>query len=123
MAKTKPPPREDLINTCLALAASVGWCFLPSYPDIFYGQYGAIIFGLMTAGVGYWKNRNPWVWFALGLWFVLAGLTVALIVPRLADKLCPFCREAVDPEASVCPHCQRDLPAQQTAEAMPAAGA
>ena len=53
-------------------------------------------------------------------WFVFAGLTVALLLPRLADKLCPFCREAVDPEASVCPHCQRTLAEAPTTEAAPA---
>ena len=122
MGKVKPSPKEDRIITCVGLVFSVGWCFLPRYPDLFYGEYGAILFGLMTAGVAYWKNRNPYAWFAVGLWIVLAGLTIALIVPRLADALCPFCREAVDPEASVCPHCQREIPARQKATTMAATG-
>lgn len=45
----------------------------------------------------------------IGLLFILAGgLTgQSPVVPR---QPCPFCQEPVQPAATVCPHCQRDLP-------------
>lgn len=78
-------------------------------PDFFYGQYGALIIGLLTGVVAKAKGRNFFFWFGIGTWFVLAAFIVLLFFPKLHDALCPHCREPVDIHATVCPHCQRDF--------------
>ncbi len=66
------------------------------------------------------------VWIMALLMFGLPGLIILLLIrsivrsavrgvappPRLEPArtvLCPFCREAVAPDAVICPHCRSDL--------------
>lgn len=52
-----------------------------------------------------------------GLFFTLIALIVVLVIqPTQATQAvgsakCPFCAEAIQPEAKVCKHCGRDIPA------------
>jgi predicted amidophosphoribosyltransferase len=43
---------------------------------------------------------------AFGLFFFVIG---ALARRPLPTKTCPFCRSQIDPEATVCPKCTRDM--------------
>ena len=56
--------------------------------------------------------------------FVLIALCIFLFVklvaklrkpaaPAPAPRLCPFCRQSVDKEATRCPHCTSELPAEE----------
>ena len=79
------------------------------------------------------KGRDSVVWFFLGLLFGLLALIAIAAVPAQtsppsgsdglgstpgralaptapAGRLCPFCMESIHESATVCPHCQRDLP-------------
>lgn len=61
--------------------------------------------GLEAAGLaGHWAVAAA----------VLAGLATVDGLKRLRDDLvrCPHCRERHSLDASICPHCQRDLPAR-----------
>lgn len=42
------------------------------------------------------------------------GVLIAL-VSKGNRVSCPFCKSLIDPTASVCSHCQRDLPGKQQA--------
>jgi|TARA_Y100000294_G_scaffold4388_1_gene4505 hypothetical protein len=75
----------------------------------FYGEVGHIFFGILCSLIAYAKNRNPVIWGALGIWFVLASLIVLAFFKKLSDTECPFCREGIETKAIICPHCQNDL--------------
>ena len=77
--------------------------------DFFYGDAGHIFFGILCSLIAYAKNRNPVIWFAWGMWFVLASLIVLAFFKKLSDTECPFCREGIQEKAIICPHCQKDL--------------
>ena len=108
-AKQRPDKKTTTIHSIIAIIAIIAWFYLDAGPDIFYGQYGGLLMGTLCGIVASFKYRNPIVWFALGTWFVLAAFIVLLFLPRLHNRLCPYCREGVAMDASVCPHCQRDI--------------
>ena len=110
-AKQRPDKKTTIIHSLIAIVAIIGWFYLDTAPDIFYGQYGGLFMGVLCGIIASLKYRNPIVWFAFGAWFVLASLIVLLFLPRLHNRLCPYCREGVAIDASVCPHCQRDISA------------
>jgi len=62
------------------------------------------------------KHRSGAGWFIAGLLFGPLALLVALLPSAEQTQACPFCHEPVKLQASVCPHCRRDLPQTQTAE-------
>ena len=62
----------------------------------FYGEVGHIFFGILCSLIAYAKNRNPVIWGALGIWFVLASLIVLAFFKKLSDTECPFCREGIE---------------------------
>lgn len=108
-AKQKPDKKTTIIHCIIAIIAIIAWFYVGAAPDIFYGQYGGLLMGALCSIVALIKNRNPVVWFAFGAWFVLAAFIVLLFLPRLHNRLCSFCREGVAMDASVCPHCQRNI--------------
>ncbi len=89
-----------------------------------YAVYG-VIFGAFCAYLANEKGRDGVGWFLLGLVFGVVAL-IALVgasqkhaAPsavysggRPSDniRLCPYCIQEVHHLATVCPHCQRDLP-------------
>lgn len=115
MAKTVPEKNTIIIHSIIATISIAFW-FVPNVaPDIIYGKYGPILFGFLCSFVATTKNRNPIVWFAAGLWFVLAALIVSILVPKIFYKICPLCKEGIAKDAIVCPHCQRDISKQEIA--------
>jgi drug/metabolite transporter superfamily protein YnfA len=108
-AKKTPDKITTIIHSIIAIIAIIVWFYFDAGPDIFYGQYGGLFIGALCAIIASIKRRNPIVWFAFGAWFVLISLIVLFFLPRLHNRLCPYCREGVAVDASVCPHCQRDM--------------
>ena len=108
-AKARPDKKTTTIHSIIAIITLIIWFKIDAGPDIFYGQYGGLLFGALCAIIASFKYRNPIVWFAFGTWFVLASLIVLLFLPRLHNRLCHYCREGVAVDAVACPHCQRDI--------------
>ena len=75
-----------------------------------------------------WKKGHPFVlWWLFGAFFFVLALPIAILAAmnqgvldsRKRDKgevRCPYCKEFVRIDASVCPHCTRAI-TEQTAEA------
>lgn len=68
-----------------------------------------LLFGILGALIGASKQRAA-LGFLLGLLFGPLGLLFILFT-RGSRKKCPYCRELVQLDAVVCPHCQKDLKA------------
>ncbi len=77
--------------------------------------------GLGAAYIASEKGRGGCLWLALGLVFgPLALLAAVAMSPdeATADERdyssgrripCPACRESIDPDATICPHCRSEL--------------
>lgn len=66
-----------------------------------------LTFGVILFTLGSFSGWNL-ILMVLGLVFIAAGYSTRQKPPA---KLCPACRMEVPLEASVCGHCQRDIPA------------
>lgn len=85
----------------------------------------AVLIGLLISGViGSWiarqRGRKPGEGFCLGFFLGPIGLIVEGLLPQIGKLMpgddrprrkCPFCAELVLPEAVICKHCGRELPA------------
>lgn len=62
---------------------------------------------IIPAAIAHSKGRNFFLWWVYGvaLW-IFALIHSILLKPR---RSCPHCAEVVKVEATVCPHCQRDI--------------
>lgn len=54
------------------------------------------------------KGRSVGGWFVLGLLFALIALMIVLLLPSTKPR-CPHRAERIQPEAKICPHCQRKV--------------
>ena len=70
--------------------------------------FGSIIVGVFATMR---RDRNAFVWTMLSLFIspLLAGLLVA-VMPAKNSRACPYCAGTVKDKATVCMHCQCDLP-------------
>ena len=72
------------------------------------------LFAFVSAAIWSSKGGSGFAGFMLGALLGVFGLVyVAAATPSVDQQVvpsreCPFCREAMKAEASVCPHCQRD---------------
>jgi hypothetical protein len=82
-----------------------------------------VLLGLIPAMIASSKGRSFIGWWIYGALLFLIALVHSLIIredpdvteKRLLEKglvKCPSCAEAIKPEAVVCKHCGRDIPAQ-----------
>lgn len=98
---------------------------------------GSLFFAFLSSMVGKSKGFGSGSCFLAGLLLGPIALVWFLVKPKDDDALataairsgdfrkCPFCAELVRYEASVCRHCQRDLPAEMAptrSESVSAAG-
>ena len=85
-----------------------------------------LAFAVGSAAIASGKGRSPAGWFVIGL---LGGFIALLVIavlpserapvgipgyiaPNTPVKACPFCREHIRVDATVCRFCHRDLPDQ-----------
>jgi hypothetical protein len=54
------------------------------------------------------KGHSFWLWYGFGIAFWIVALPASLIA-KDARPRCPYCAEPVKAEASVCPHCHREM--------------
>ena len=113
MSTARATGTDSIFITIVGIVMIFGYYYTDfGYDQIdayFYGEAGHILFGILCALVAYAKNRNPVIWFAWGMWFVLASLIVLAFFKRLSDVECPFCRKGIDNRATICPYCRKDL--------------
>lgn len=55
------------------------------------------------------RNNSSGLGCVLGLLLGPIGVIIALVMRETGGRRCPHCREHVHQDATVCPHCQRDL--------------
>ena len=74
---------------------------------MFFGLMWIVLFGALGAAIGEKKGIGG-QGFAVGA--LLGPLGVLFVLAASGNRVrCPACRETVDPAASVCPHCQRQI--------------
>lgn len=89
---------------------------------------GCLLFGLLPAGIAYWKGLNFLAWWIFGASLFLALPLVIIAqtdqegldrraVSSGSSKKCPYCAEIVKVDANVCKHCGRDLTSKYDATA------
>src|SRR5262249_49111681 len=78
--------------------------------------------GALSGSIASRKLRNGRAHFFGGLLLGLPWLVVVALLPTKA-KDCPHCHRVIDLFATVCPHCQSQLPAVRTARELVAMGA
>lgn len=74
-----------------------------------------LVCGIVGAVVGE-KKGAAGAGFALGALLGPLGLVIVFVMAG-NRRQCPFCRELIDPGATVCPHCQRAVAAVPVATA------
>jgi len=95
----------------------------------FAGIVAALILGFIPATIASKKGRDFMTWYIYGFLLFIVALPHSLIISKTEDQKlkdasasgrvpCPFCKELIHIDAVVCPHCQRDLPADFKEKAM-----
>jgi hypothetical protein len=75
---------------------------------------GSVIFWIVPMFVAHSQGKAKHRWgFGYGLFLGWIGVFILAVLPALVDKSvygeCPWCKEDMRLDASVCPHCQRDV--------------
>lgn len=69
-----------------------------------------LIFGVVCAWIANGRDRSGFGWFVLGCLFGPLALIILLCIGQGGTGwMCPYCREDVQKEARVCPHCQKGI--------------
>jgi hypothetical protein len=76
-----------------------------------------VIVALIPATIARSKGRPFGPWWVLGF-LLLPFAIIAAVVIGPSDR-CPFCREAIQHGATVCPHCRTSLVAPATTAVQP----
>ena len=114
MDKTIGSSKDRVFTNISATIFLILWFFIflnDNTPNLLWGKFGGLFIGGTCAIIAAGKNRNPFVWFVAGTWFILISAVILLCLRPLHDRLCPFCRKGISNEATACPYCQRDIPA------------
>jgi hypothetical protein len=77
----------------------------------------AVLIGLLPAAIAQSKGYNFFAFWIFGAALFIVALPVAIFMKPNPDtrQQCPFCRTSIDPTATVCPQCTRDIPSLQAA--------
>lgn len=79
-----------------------------------------VVMAIVVAIIANSKGRSAGLWFIYAFLIWPVALVHILVQPRgdqaerdrarkSGRRPCPFCAEMIRPEATVCPHCQKDL--------------
>ena len=80
----------------------------------------ALVLGIIPASIAHSKGRNFVLWYIYGVALFIIALVHSLLISKspeaeaadFRDKgyvECPYCKEYIKPDATVCPHCERDI--------------
>jgi hypothetical protein len=70
-----------------------------------------IVCGIITALIG---SRKGLGFFSFFYGLILGPLGILIAIFTVGDrKECSFCKELIHKDATVCPHCQRDVKAEK----------
>lgn len=71
----------------------------------------AVIIGLIPAAIAQSKGHNFFLWWLFGAALFIVALPVSLIIgPATGSrKTCPYCRESIRKDATICPVCNSRL--------------
>lgn len=67
----------------------------------------ALVIGFIPAMIAKKKGRSFLGWYIYGVLLFIIALPHSLIMK--SKYLCPYCKSNIDPEATVCPKCARDI--------------
>jgi len=93
------------------------------YEFLFVGLLLMVVFVLLAIWIGKKAQEKGYSragFTVFGLFFTLIALIVVLVIqPTQTAQTtglakCPHCAEAIQPDAKVCKHCGRDVPATLT---------
>jgi hypothetical protein len=79
-----------------------------------------LFLALIPALIAKSKGRNFLLWYIYGICLLIIAIPHSLIIRKTTEQRrkelkadgyreCPFCKEPVRVDATVCPHCRRDL--------------
>lgn len=66
------------------------------------------VLALIPAWIASRKGLSGFWFWVISVFFLPLGVLLALI-GKDARRKCPHCAEPIQPQATVCPHCQREL--------------
>lgn len=76
----------------------------------FSGFLGAIVCAILSAWIASTKKRSGCAWFLIGLILGPIAIILAAVMSRThSGWVCEYCKEEVQRDAVVCPHCRREL--------------
>ncbi len=77
-----------------------------------------LVIAILPGWIAQRKGHGFWGYYVFGvlLWIIATPLALMLKDER---RRCPHCAEVVQPAATVCPHCQRELTAESQPPASP----
>jgi len=67
----------------------------------------ALVIGVIPAMVAKNKGRSFFGWYIYGVLLFIVALPHSLIMK--SKYQCPHCKSNIDPQATVCPKCSRDI--------------
>lgn len=86
-----------------------------------FGIIGGLALAFAGAAIAQRKGRSFWGFLLLGLFAPIISIAVALIISPIhlsaATRECPHCFSQIDRRATICGHCQKELPVAPSAEA------
>ena len=72
----------------------------------------ACILGLIPAFIAKTKGRSFGLWYVYGVALFIVALIHSIYISKKPPKNyieCPFCKEYIKKDASICPHCRQKL--------------
>jgi hypothetical protein len=71
----------------------------------------SLLLGVIPGAIASKKGYNFWTWWLFGVLLFLPALIIILARGPNPEKFgkCPYCKGLIERDATVCPHCGRDI--------------